>query len=119
MTEALILVAAYVALDELQQHAEQNGFKPSLDSQSWYNTKALPWLNKKTSWKNKHQWQPSWLFKTALVSLTDGEHFFQLLKHLVLAALVGVLTGSLLIAVLTQVVIAAASFILNEVFLKR
>ena len=39
------------------------------------------WCNPSLSWKNKHKWKPSWLFKTVLVWTTDLWH---LLKFLML-----------------------------------
>lgn len=118
----VLLVAAYVIADELQQHSELDGWKKRLTPQgrpSWWNDKARPWLNVSTGWKNKHNWQPSWLFNTALVSLTDGEHFFQMLKHVALAGLVWLLTGVFYMAVIAYAVIAVFSYLLNEVFLKK
>lgn len=47
------------------------------------------WWNSRTGWRNKHNWQPSWLFKTILVWTTDAEHFFQLLMTLANVAAVG------------------------------
>lgn len=122
MQTAILLLVAYVALDELQQHSEQNGWQKRLGAK-WYNTKALQWLNTQTGWQNKHNWGKNkamkYLYKTALVSLTDGEHFFQLLKHLALAGLVWFFTGKLLFAVAAMLIIALTSWLLNEVILRR
>tara|TARA_R110000851_G_scaffold68410_1_gene153957 strand:+ start:40 stop:411 length:372 start_codon:yes stop_codon:yes gene_type:complete len=123
MEALIILVTVYVIFDELQQHCEKNGWKlrlnPKGDNYGVWNTKVRPWLNNETSWKNKHNMRPSWLFKTALVGFTDGEHLFQLLKHLTIAGLAWHFTGSFLLGVLTQAVISGTSFIMNGFFLRR
>ena len=119
---AMILVGVYVVFDELQQHSEKNGWKKRLHptGEGFWNMKARKWLNNSTSWKNKHNWKPSWLFSTALVFLTDGEHFFQMLKHVALAGILAVVFPSLWWAFfVAYAVILCASFLLNEVFLKR
>jgi len=57
---------------ELMEHSRDNRWdKPNSN-----------WWNSNKGWKNKHEWQPSWLFKTALVWLTDAEHFFQMVSTL-------------------------------------
>lgn len=35
------------------------------------------WFNPSVSWKNKHRWKPTWLFKTVLVWTTDFWHFLK------------------------------------------
>ena len=118
---ALLLVGVYVICDELQQHSEKNGWKKRLHPTGggFWNLKARVWLNNKTSWENKHNWQPSWLFKTALVSLTDGEHFFQMLKHVALAGVVAIFIPMWWGFFAAYGFIACMSFIMNEVFLRR
>jgi len=70
------------------------------------------WWNRRVSWKNKHEWQPSWLFKTALVWMTDAEHFFQMVMNM--SALVGVaLAAGLPVSIPAA---AIAFFIGNAVF---
>lgn len=120
MIQLIILLILYVLFDELQQHSEQSKWKPKLPSpKSVWNDTILLWLNKKTSWKNKHKWKPTWLYSTALVSLTDGEHFFQLLKHICLAIIIGLQFEYVLIAtLLTMVVIGIISYIVNDIILK-
>ena len=59
----------FAAFRELSEHAKEGGFKGWPD---WWNTPK--------SWVNKHNWKPSFLFKTVLVWVTDAEHFFQMLS---------------------------------------
>lgn len=66
---------------ELSEHAKENKFTGYPD---WWNTAK--------SWQNKHNWRPSWLFKTGLVWSTDAEHFFQLLS--MVAVLFAVMNSS-------------------------
>jgi hypothetical protein len=47
----------------------------------WSRLGADWWFNPSESWKNKHRWKPTWLFKTVLVWTTD---FWHLLKFLML-----------------------------------
>ena len=57
----------FAVFRELSEHAKENGFD------------GYPkWWNTRTSHRNKHQWKPSWAFKTVLVWTTDAEHFFQM-----------------------------------------
>lgn len=47
----------------------------------WSKMGADWWFNPAKSWKNKHKWKPTWLFRTVLVWTTD---FWHLLKFLML-----------------------------------
>ena len=47
----------------------------------WAKLGADWWFNPSVSWKNKHNWKPTILFKTVLVWVTD---FWHLLKFLML-----------------------------------
>ena len=62
----------------------------SMDSKWSYKS---TWWNRKVSWKNKHDWKPSWLFKTALVWMTDAEHFFQMIMNMAAVVAVGLAAG--------------------------
>ena len=66
-----LLGVCFALCRELSEHAKENLF---FDWGKWWNTT--------TSYTNKHEWQPSWAFKTVLVWTTDAEHFFQLLSFL-------------------------------------
>ena len=59
----------FSAFRELSEHAKESKFL------GWGN-----WWNTGTSWANKYNWNPSWLFKSAMVWVTDAEHFFQMLS---------------------------------------
>ena len=37
------------------------------------------WLNKNESWRYKDSYKPKWLFRTLLVWVTDGWHYYQFL----------------------------------------
>ncbi len=39
--------------------------------------KYTGWWDKQSSWKNKDRYKPRWLFRTALVWVTDGWHLSQ------------------------------------------
>lgn len=68
----LALLGVFFALfRELSEHAKENRF---IGYPDWWNTS--------TSYRNKHEWRPSWAFKTFLVWITDAEHFFQILSFL-------------------------------------
>jgi hypothetical protein len=118
---AMILCGVYVIFDELQQHSEKNGWNKRLHptGEGRWNMKIRPWLNNETSWKNKHNMEPRWLFSTVLVWLTDGEHFFQMLKHVVIAAIVAILTSTWWMFIVGYAAIALMSGIMNELVLKR
>lgn len=57
---------------ELMEHSRDNRWRRHLG----------PWWNSNTGHLNKKNWKPSWLFSTALVWLTDAEHFFQMVSTL-------------------------------------
>ena len=65
----IVLGFIYYFASELEEHARDNRFP-----ESW------TWWNSNTSWTNKHRWYPSWFWKTAGVSFTDGEHFMELIQ---------------------------------------
>lgn len=102
----IIGIALFKVFDELEQHAELNRFKG----------RYANWLNKSTGWRNKHEWKPNWLFKTALVFTTDGEHFFQMLKHLSL--LIPILMIDFEIGIYSAVALYGMSYLMNEKILK-
>ena len=101
MTQTALLVALFAfmfaAFRELSEHGKEGGFI------GWAN-----WWNTPLSSTNKHSWGPDWLpkwvFGSALVWLTDAEHFFQFLSLLCLLAIVFILGGwqMALVAYLSQ-----------------
>ena len=106
---SFLFAALFKVFDELEQQSELNKWKTKWD---WLNN----WLNKEPGWKNKHNWRPTWLFSTAIVWVTDGEHFFQMLKHLCFAAAFAPLIGWS--AILVMLFVMISSFVMNEIVLK-
>lgn len=96
---------------ELMEHSRDNRWdKP-------YST----WWNSNKAWRNKHEWQPSWLFKTALVWMTDAEHFFQMIMNMSAVVAVGLAAGlgaSIPVAAITFFIGNAAFGIVKETLLK-
>jgi len=90
MTQTALLVALFsflfAAFRELSEHSTEGKF-----------TNWPDWWNASESWTNKHSWGPDWLprwvFGSALVWLTDAEHFFQLLSTFSILAMIFILGG--------------------------
>lgn len=61
----------FAAFRELSEHAKEGRF-----------TNWGDWWNTPKSFSNKHEWKPSWVFKTVLVWTTDAEHFFQMVSFI-------------------------------------
>ena len=82
-TALLIALFAFLfaAFRELSEHGKEGGFIGWAD---WWNTPV--------SHRNKYtfgpDWLPRWVFGSALVWLTDAEHFFQFLSLISLLAIV-------------------------------
>lgn len=108
---SFIMIIANVVFDELQQHSEENKWK-------FKNKKLNDWLNEKTSWRNKHNWKPSWFFKTAGVFLTDGEHFFQMLKRICILIIPCLFVNFYILPVLFLFQMLMSGF-MNEKVLKK
>ncbi len=72
MIEPLIIILLLVFVN-----STKNKIRFRFGYTLWSKLKADRWFNPAISWKNKHEWKPSWLFKTALVWVTD---FWHLLK---------------------------------------
>ena len=72
----------FVSFRELSEHAKEGNFKGYPD---WWNTPR--------SFTNKHEWKPNWLFKSAMVWVTDAEHFFQMFSLLSVVASTYILAG--------------------------
>jgi hypothetical protein len=108
MVFAVSFLFAAKVFDELEQHAELDGFPDEWGK----------WWNKSTSWVNKHNWgvdkHPlvAKSLKTWLVWITDAEHFFQMLKHWCMTlAFISFAGWQILILFLA---IMAASALMNE-----
>lgn len=115
MVLSSMMILLNVIFDELQQHSEENKWKMP--------NKALNnWLNEKTSWRNKHTWGdkwglPKWVFGSALVFATDGEHFFQLMKRMCIL-IIPCLFLSFWLFPLFMLIQNGISWAMNEKFLK-
>jgi hypothetical protein len=94
VTLLLIFLFAFLfaACRELSEHGKEGGF---IGFPDWWNTPR--------SHTNKYTWGPDWLprwvFGSALVWLTDAEHFFQFLSLLCVLAMVLILGGWQLVLV--------------------
>jgi hypothetical protein len=69
----IILLLAFV-------NSTKNKISFRFDYTLWSKLKADRWFNPAVSWHNKHEWNPSWLFKTALVWVTDFWHFLKFIE---------------------------------------
>ena len=114
----IVMAVAWIVFDELQDHAKEGKFKPSLSTLSGKKNWAKEWLNTPTAWKNKHNWSPSWLFSGPLVMFTDGEHMFQFIKRTIVCAMLIPFIG-VWFALLVRVVAWIISGVMNEYFLKK
>lgn len=109
------VMVLFVLFDELQQECEKNRWP-----EDW---KISKWLNEITSYKNKHNWKPTWLFNSVLVWLTDGPHFFQMLNG-VTVIILGILmyfTTLGIIEALAPILIGyyGSRFVLNNLIFDR
>lgn len=100
----ILFLILYVVFKELEQHGHDSKFPDSFGK----------WWNNDTAWKNKHNWRPAWLFRTAFVWATDAEHFFQMLGNWSVAAAVTAISGSWIALVVSLLVIWSVSWLMNE-----
>lgn len=81
-----VLAFVYAYARELSEHSKESRWNINMEFRGqglddlWFNSKP-------TAWQHKDEWRPAWLWSTALVFLTDGEHFFQFLSSLAVAGI--------------------------------
>ena len=99
----IAIVAILFAMGrELMEHSRDNRWDKPYSN----------WWNSNKGYDNKNTWKPVWLFQTALVWMTDAEHFFQMVMNMSAVVAVALAAG----LPVTIPAAAIAFFIGNAVF---